>query len=148
VASEEFQVAAASVGTRRNAYGVSNPESAHFFQSGFTSGENPRLPVRAKRLFTQTERKGVLKLVASPDGSEYSLPIQQDVRIYSTYVNKGNHVIHELKQDHRAWLHVVSGQIQMGELHLKTGDGVGVDHERSVSFTADSPTEILMFDLS
>jgi redox-sensitive bicupin YhaK (pirin superfamily) len=148
VVSEEFQVAATGVGTKRNAYGVSNPESAHFFQSGFTPAEDPKLPGRAKRLFTQAERKGVLKLVASPDGAEYSLPIQQDVRIYSTFVNKGNHVVHEIPQGRRTWLHVVSGLIQMDGLHLKTGDGIGVDHERSASFTAESPTEILMFDLA
>jgi redox-sensitive bicupin YhaK (pirin superfamily) len=101
-----------------------------------------------KKLFTLAERKGILKLIASPDGKEASLKIQQDVQMYSTLIHKGNHMIHELKPGRSAWLHVVKGRILMNELYLQAGDGAGFSGERAVSFTAQEPTEILLFDLA
>jgi hypothetical protein len=101
-----------------------------------------------KKLFTLAERKGILKLIASRDGKESSLKIQQDVEMYSTLINKGNHMIHELKPGRSAWLHVVKGRIDINELQLQTGDGAGFSGEIAVSFTAQEPTEILLFDLA
>ena len=57
-------------------------------------------------------------------------------------------MIHELSPGRSAWLHVVKGRIQMEEFNLTTGDGAGLSLEMSVSFTAQEPTEILLFDLS
>jgi len=36
----------------------------------------------------------------------------------------------------------------MNDLKLQTGDGVGFSEEKSVSFTAQEPTSILLFDLA
>ncbi len=105
-------------------------------------------PGGRKKFFTLAERKGILKLIASPDGKESSLKIQQDVQIYSTLIHKGNHMIHELSAGRSAWLHVVNGRIILNELRLQTGDGAGYSGEMSVSFTAEEPTEILLFDLA
>jgi redox-sensitive bicupin YhaK (pirin superfamily) len=105
------------------------------------------VPGGEKKQFTHAERMGVLKLIASPDGKNASLPIQQDVHIFSTCIQKGNHVIHEIQNGRDVWLHVVQGQIQLNDLLLGMGDGVGLSGEVSVSFTAQGPSEILLFDL-
>ena len=120
---------------------------AHVFQSGFnpladTSNKRPK-----KKLFTYAERNGVLKLIASPDGRESSLHLQQDVQIYSTFIQKGNHMIHELYPGRTAWLHVVKGSLLLNGFLLQSGDGAGLSNELSVSFTAQEATEILLFDL-
>ncbi len=123
-------------------------DDAHVFQSGFIPSMFVSKPGNRKKHFTHAERKGILKLIASPEGEKESLKIQKDVRMYSTLIQKGNHVIHELGPDRNGWLHVVSGQILMNDLKLQTGDGAGLSDEISVSFTAQMPTEILLFDLA
>jgi redox-sensitive bicupin YhaK (pirin superfamily) len=100
-----------------------------------------------KKIFTRAERQGVLKLIASADGRESSLPIQQDIQMYSTFINDGNHMIHEISPGRSAWLHVVKGGILLNDLRLQTGDGAGISHEIGASFTAKMPAEILLFDL-
>jgi redox-sensitive bicupin YhaK (pirin superfamily) len=122
-------------------------DDARVFQSGFTPGIGAAEITGEKKVFTLAERRGILRLIASPDGKEASLKIHQDVQMYSTLLYKGNHMIHELKPGRRAWLHVVTGKILLDELELKTGDGVGLSDEIAVSFTAQEPTEILLFDL-
>ena len=67
--------------------------------------------------------------------------------MYSTYLHTGNHIIHELKPGRTAWLHLVKGEILVNRLPLQTGDGIGLSGEKSVSFTAQMPSEILLFDL-
>jgi len=148
VVSKEFRMDVVGAGTKRESFGVSYPEETHFFQSGFNPREGPLKKGEDKKLFTHAERKGVLRLVASPDGRDSSIPIQQDALIYSTCIYNGNHMIHELLQGRKAWLHVVSGEILMNGLQLKTGDGIGLSDEISVSFTAKSPSEILLFDMA
>lgn len=122
--------------------------NTHVFQSGFTAEFNPLESGGRKKLFTHADRHGVLKLIASPDGKAGSLPIQQDVFMYSTLIKTGGHLVHELKQGRNAWLHVVKGAILVNRLHLQTGDGAGFTDESSVSIAAQEPTEILLFDLA
>jgi redox-sensitive bicupin YhaK (pirin superfamily) len=147
VAADEFHRVNLPSDTKLSAFDMSPAEPTHVFQSGFTPGKGPLELKAKKKLFTLAERKGILKLIASPDGKESSLKLQQDVEMYSTLINKGNHMIHEMKPGRNAWLHVVKGRIEMNELQLRGGDGAGFSDEMSVSFTALEPTEILLFDL-
>jgi redox-sensitive bicupin YhaK (pirin superfamily) len=151
---KEFGRHNAAKDTTQYAFNTSESEDAHVFQCGFDleecgdscedSSPNPK---GVKKLFTHAEREGVLRLIASSDGREASLALKQDILIYSTFTRDGNHIIHELKPGRSAWLHVVKGEILHNDLHLQTGDGVGLTEERSISFTANCPTEILIFDL-
>ncbi|HTC19221.1 MAG TPA: hypothetical protein VK859_00130 [bacterium] len=134
--------------SKQYALNASPVDEAHVFQSGFTPNVGLLEPGGRKKLFTLAERKGVLKLIASPDGKEASLKIQQDVQMYSTLIHKGNHMIHEIKPGRKAWLHLVTGRIFMNGLHLQAGDGAGFSGEKCVSFTAQEPSEILLFDLA
>jgi redox-sensitive bicupin YhaK (pirin superfamily) len=127
---------------------VSNSDDARLFQSVFAPGTSQLEPGNEKKHFTLADRQGVLKLIASPDGKEDSLKIQQDAEMYSSLIHKGNHMVHELKPGRKAWLHVVKGRIDLEGMALLAGDGAGFDGERAVSFTAQEPTEILLFDLA
>jgi hypothetical protein len=145
--SQEVHTSLVTPEAKQYAINISPMEETHVFQSGFTPGNGISKKGGAKKLFTYAQRNGILKLVASPDGKEDSLSLRQDVQIYSTFIHKGNHMIHELSPGRSAWLHVVKGQIQLEDFNLTTGDGAGLSLEMSVSFTAQEPTEILLFDL-
>ncbi|HET9870752.1 MAG TPA: pirin family protein [bacterium] len=134
-------------GSRQFTFNSLPDTDSHVFQSGFAPGTGPAAVDGEKKLFTLAERQGVLRLIASPDGKESSLRIQQDVQIYSTLLHKGNHMIHELKPGRLAWLHVVLGKVLLNGMALQTGDGVGVSEEIAVSFTSQGESEILLFDL-
>ncbi len=145
--SKDFQRENVNPDIKHYLFNVSQTEKAHVFQGGFTPLEGAENRKGIKKLFTNAERHGILRLVASPDGRDASLAIQQDVHMYSTYIHTGNHVIHELKTGRTAWLHVVKGQVLLNNLDFQTGDGIGFTYEKSISFTAKIPTEILLFDL-
>ena len=68
--------------------------------------------------------------------------------MYSALLDPGQHVVHELAPVRGAWLHVVQGEITLGDLVLTAGDGAGVTTERAVSLTARERSEILLFDVA
>jgi hypothetical protein len=56
-------------------------------------------------------------------------------------------VVHELSQGRSAWLHLLQGEVTLGDIVLSTGDGAGITGERAVSLTASEESEILLVDL-
>jgi redox-sensitive bicupin YhaK (pirin superfamily) len=65
----------------------------------------------------------------------------------SALLEPGQHLVHELSPGRIAWLHLVEGEVTLGDIILTTGDGAGVTAERAVSLTAQSEAEILLLDL-
>ena len=96
--------------------------------------------------FTAAQLHNVLCVVAPLDGRKGSLRIHQDALIYSSVLDPGHHIIHELLPGRSAWLHVICGEAILPDIILSQGDGVGITLEPSVSLTAQENTEILLVD--
>jgi redox-sensitive bicupin YhaK (pirin superfamily) len=67
--------------------------------------------------------------------------------MYSALLDPGQHLVHELSQGRTVWLHVVNGEVTLGEVVLTTGDGASITAERAVSITAQEESEVLLVDL-
>jgi len=154
IESGEFQRTSAASKLRHRVINGSLLNPAHVFQSCITPDGNEFEPGMEQKRFPVADRQGVLRLVASSDGRNGSLRIQQDLRMYSSVLLIGHHLIHELSQGRAAWLHVVKGRILLkGRIILQdqslgTGDAAALEDEEAVSFTAEIPSEILLFDLA
>jgi redox-sensitive bicupin YhaK (pirin superfamily) len=148
LSQNEFQLMKIGLENKQDGFNASSSDEAHVFQFRFDLEESDGGPEEMKKFFSLAERKGVLRLVASSDGREASLPIKRDFQMYSGLILEGAHIIHELGPGRKAWLHVVIGEIQMSDLMLQTGDGVGFSEEKSVSFTAKKPSSIILLDLA
>ena len=152
--SGEFQHTSATRRIRHRVINASLLDPAHVFQSCITPDTSGGAPGTEQKRFSVVDREGILRLVASPDGRNDSLRIQQDLRMYSSILLLGHHMVHELTMGRAAWLHVVKGRVLlkgmvMNEDHLLgTGDAAAVEDENVVAFTAQIPSEILLFDLA
>lgn len=144
----EFQHTRAGRGVVHRSINASLTGVANIFQSCLTLDRPDLDPRQQRKSFTPAEREGVLRIVASPDGSEDSLRIHPDIRMYSSLLQLGHHLIHKLGQGRGAWLQVVKGRIQLGDHSLVAGDGAALDHEAAVSIKAQLKSEILLFDLA
>jgi quercetin 2,3-dioxygenase len=143
----EFQRMTAGRGIRHSETNASRTEWAHVFEIWLQPSEPGLAPSHERRRFCAAERRGTLRVVASRDGRSGSLCVHQDASLYSAMLDPGQHVVHELLDGRRAWLHVVQGELSLGDVILSTGDGAGVTAERAVSFTAREESEILLLDL-
>jgi len=143
----EFQRMTAGHGIRHSETNASRTESAHVFQIWLRPSEAGIESSHEQRRFSAAQRRGALCVVASPDARRGSLRIHLDALIYSAMLDPGQHVVHELSQGRSAWLHLVEGEVTLGEVVLTAGDGAGITAERAVSLTAREETEILLLDL-
>ena len=147
IAAGEFQRMTAGHRIRHNETNASRTDSVHVFQIGIRSWQAGLDSGYEQKRFSAAQRRDGLCIVASPDSRRGSLRIHQDALIYSAILDSGQHMVHELAQGRSAWLHLVKGELALGDVILTTGDGAGFTDERAVSVTAREDTEILLLDM-
>lgn len=125
----------------------SRTDPAEVFQCLITPDHTQGQTPADTRRFPIAERRGTFRLLASRNGRDASLHLRQDAGIYSSILDPGHHLIHELASGHAAWIHVVRGRIQLVDQVLERGDGASLVEEAAVSLTAREQSEILLFDL-
>lgn len=143
----ECHRSAAKTGMLHHGRNGSTFSPARVFQCFITPDRRVLQTPAETRRFPLAERRGVLRLLVSRSGRDSSLRLRQDAGVYSSILDPGHHLVHELAAGRGAWLHVVKGRIQLVDQMLETGDGASVTAEPAVSLTAREPSEILLFDL-
>jgi redox-sensitive bicupin YhaK (pirin superfamily) len=143
----EFQGTTAGRGIRRSEKNASRSNWAQVFQLLLAPSEPGLAPGHEQKRFSTAQRRGGLCVVGSADARRGSLRIHQDALMCSALLEPGQHLVHELSPGRIAWLHLVEGEVTLGDIILTTGDGAGVTAERAVSLTAQSEAEILLLDL-
>ena len=147
VQAGEFKRVTAGRGLHRSQTNASRTDWAHFFQIYLSPSEIGLDPGHEQKRFTAAQRRGALCVVASRDARRGSLLIHQDALIYSALLDPGQHAVLELPQGRSAWVHLVRGEVTLGDLVLTTGDGAGLTAERAASLTAREESELLLVDL-
>ena len=144
----DVQRMSAGTGVRHSEANPSQDESVHLLQIWILPDEMNVEPSYAEKKFEDEEKRGRLRLVASPDGSDGSVSIHQDARLYAALLDTEQQVEHELKPDRHAWVQVARGAIEINGQPLKQGDGAAISEERELKIIGKEPSEILLFDLA
>jgi redox-sensitive bicupin YhaK (pirin superfamily) len=143
----EWQVMTAGTGLTHSEFNPSDTEPVHLLQIWIFPEKKGLTPSYGQRLFTEAEKAGKWRLVASPTAEDGSLPIHQDAHVYQTKLVAGQSVSHELKPGRAAFLHVATGAVTLNGTRLTAGDGVAIENEASLRVTGDELAEVLLFDL-
>jgi len=144
----DVQRMSAGTGVMHSEYNASRTEPVHFLQIWLLPGRPGISPGYEQKNFPAEQRQGQLRLIASPDAADGSVTINQDARVYSTLLGKGQTVTHALAPGRHAWVQVARGQIRLGDVALSAGDGAAISDEKSVTLTGVEPAEVLLFDLA
>lgn len=144
----EFQRRAAAPGVSHREANVSRTESARVFRISFPARSGALRAGQETKRFSIAQRHGVLCAVASPDGHRGSLQLQTDARVYSAIIDAGRHLVHQIASRSSVWLHIVTGEVNMADVVLTAGDGVGVTEELTVSLIAQENSELLLIGLA
>jgi redox-sensitive bicupin YhaK (pirin superfamily) len=144
----ELQHMTAGTGVRHSEFNPSAEQMVHLYQIWLLPHRQGLTPAYDQRSFSEDERRGRFRLVASPEGADGSLIIRQDARLYLSTLIDGDEVTHRLEAGRVAWLQVLRGTIGLDGNALKAGDGVAVTDERAVTLRATTSAEVLLFDLA
>jgi redox-sensitive bicupin YhaK (pirin superfamily) len=144
----EVQRMSAGTGVTHSEFNASRDELVHFLQIWILPARPGGKPGYEQKAFPEAERRGKLRLVASPDGRDGSVTIAQDVSLYTSLPRTGETLRHELGPGRHAWVHVARGQVEIGGEQLEAGDAVAVSDARGLELTGRDSSEVLLFDLA
>jgi redox-sensitive bicupin YhaK (pirin superfamily) len=143
----ELQCMTAGTGIRHSEFNPSESERVHFYQIWLLPKQQGLPPRYDQRAFPEEERRGELRVVASPDGREGSLTIHQDAEVRLASLAAGERVTHELAPRRHAWLQVLRGSVQLNGVPLATSDGAAVSDESPLTVLGTESCEVMLFDL-
>jgi redox-sensitive bicupin YhaK (pirin superfamily) len=127
-----------------------NHESAgetHFLQIWIEPSVRGIEPGYEQKRFGPEDKRGRLRLVASPDGRDGSVKIHQDAFVYATLLDGAERAVHKLAPGRRAYLHLARGQLRANGEALSAGDALKATDVAEIVLEQGAQAEALLFDL-
>ncbi len=144
----DVQRMTAGTGVRHSEQNASDSERVHLLQIWILPHTVGLEPGYEQKAFSEDERRGRLRLIASEDGRDGSVQVHQDVTLYASILAAGNGVEHAMDARRYAWIQVARGAISVNGEKADQGDGVVVVGEANVGISAEEDAELLLFDLA
>jgi redox-sensitive bicupin YhaK (pirin superfamily) len=144
----DVQRMSAGTGVRHSEFNHSPTEPVHLLQIWIEPAVRGIRPGYEQKTYPVDARRNTLCLVASPDGADDSVTIQQHAQLYASVLDTGRQVVHPLAVRRHAWVQVARGAIELNGLKLGQGDGAAVSNVPTLTIVASMPAELLVFDLA
>ena len=142
----DVQRMSAGTGVRHSEFNQS-AQTTHLLQIWIEPNVRGIVPSYEEKRFGAEERRGRLRLVASPDGAEGSVKIHQDARLYIGSFTGEESAALPLEKGRRAYVHVARGEVDVNATRLLTGDAAKLEDADSIRLVNGREAEILVFDL-
>jgi quercetin 2,3-dioxygenase len=144
----DVQRMSAGTGVVHSEHNASRVEEVHFLQIWLEPDARGITPGYDQKTFPDSEKRGRLRLVASPDGRDGSLTINTDAYVYAGNLDAGQKGELALGDERHAWVQVAHGKVRVNDKPLDTGDGVAISGERQIRIDGVDKGEVLAFDLA
>ena len=127
---------------------ASQTEPLHLLQIWMLPKEHGIAPGYEQKEFPAEEKRGRLRVIASPDGRDGSVTLHQDASLYVSLLNSGEKVEHEFADGRAGWLQIAKGGVKLNGKTLNQGDGAAITEEKLAAIEATEASEILLFDMA
>ena len=144
----DVQLMSAGTGVTHSEFNASSTEMLHFLQMWVLPRNHGTRPRYEQKAIPVEERRGKLRLVASPDGHGGSLSVDQDARLYAGLLASGEQTQHGLDSRRAAWLHVARGRLKLNDLELGAGDGAAVRDVSLLTLQGLEEAEFVLWEIS
>jgi redox-sensitive bicupin YhaK (pirin superfamily) len=143
----DVQRMSAGSGIMHSEFNHSATEPVHFLQIWIMPDVDNIPPEYEERNIDVASKTGRLKLIASKDGRDEALRINQDASVYAAILDRDARVTHALAPKRGAYVHVARGTIHVNGVRLDAGDGAKISGEPALVFDRGVGAELLLFDL-
>lgn len=144
----DVQRMTAGTGITHSEFNHSNDAPVHFLQIWIVPDRRGLTPSYEQKTIPAEATAGRLCAVASQDGGDGSVTINQDATLYTAVLAPGQAVTHAFAPGRHGWLQVARGQVALDGRSLAAGDGAAISGEKAVTVSGESAAEILLFDLA
>lgn len=143
----EVQVMSAGTGVQHSEFNPSPTEPVHLLQIWIMPDQQGLTPGYQQKNFSAEEKRGRWCLLVSPDATQGSLTLHQNVRVYAALLNGAETLDYSLASGRKAYLHVARGKVQANGHALAAGDALMMMDETTIALSKAQDAEVLLFDL-
>ncbi|WP_288251862.1 pirin family protein [uncultured Hydrogenophaga sp.] len=144
----DVQRMSAGTGVRHSEFNHAPNDTTHFLQIWIEPNQRGIPPSYEQKGFADAEKRGQLRLVASPDGQDGSVTIHADAAMYAGLFNGAESARIALDPQRKAYVHLVRGELEVNGERLSGGDAAVLDGETSLTLAKGTDAEVLVFDLA
>jgi redox-sensitive bicupin YhaK (pirin superfamily) len=141
----DVQRMSAGTGVRHSEYNAAEGVT-HFLQIWIEPELTGIAPEYEQKRFEPEEKRGRLRLIASPDRRDGSLLIHQDARVYAGLFDGAERAELALAAGRKGYVHVARGSLKVNGQELGAGDALKAEGGK-LSFESGRAAEVLAFDL-
>ena len=144
---QDAQRMSAGTGILHSEFNPQPDKAVHLLQIWILPEKNGIAPSYEQKDFSEKRKAGGLCLLASKNGRDGSLTINQDADLYVLDITQGNSYNYQIKPTRMLWAQIAKGSVTLNGEALRQGDGAAITNETAVNFIASEKAEILLFDL-
>lgn len=144
----DVQRMSAGSGVMHSEFNHAPNSTTHFLQIWIEPNQRGIPPSYEQKTFDEAEKRGQLRLVASPDGAQGSVTVHADAAVYAGLFNGAESAELALNPARKTYVHVVRGALEVNGERLNGGDAAVMAGEPRLSIARGQDAEVLVFDLA
>lgn len=144
----DIQRMSAGTGVTHSEFNHAEGQTTHFLQIWITPNVTGIAPSYEQKTIPDQEKRGTLRLVASPDGAEGSVTIHADALVYAGLFDGKESAELVLDPERKAYVHLVRGVLEVNGLRIDSGDALLLQSESRITISHGNDAEVLVFDLA
>lgn len=144
----DVQRMSAGTGVTHSEFNASKTEEVHFLQIWVLPDAPGHEPGYEQVHFSEAEKRGRLRLVASASGRDGSISLNQDADLYAGLFDGSENASFEIRPGREAWLQVARGEITVNGERLAAGDGLSTAEAGQWALAEGEDAEVLLFDMA
>ncbi len=144
----DVQRMSAGRGVMHSEFNHAQGQTTHFLQIWIEPNVTGIPPSYEQKTFTSDDKRGRLRLVASPDAAEGSVKIHADARLYAGLFDGDEATTLTLDPSRGTYVHLVRGELSVNDTPLAAGDAAMLNGEAALRLSAGRDAEVLVFDLA
>jgi len=144
----EVQRMSAGRGVMHSEFNAARDATTHFLQIWILPSRQGIDPGYEQKAFAEGDKRGRLRVVASPDGRDGSLTVHADASLYAGLLDGDERTALVLAPGRLGYVHVARGEVRVNGQALSTGDAALLRNESNVELSEGRAAEVLVFDLA
>ena len=143
----DVQRMSAGSGVRHSEFNPSSNEPVHFLQIWIQPNAQGIEPSYEEKRFSVPEKRGKLRIIASPDRADGSVLIHQDARVYAGLFDGAETATLSVNPHRKIYVHVARGAVTANDVALNAGDALKLTDSQELVLKQGTQAEVLVFDL-
>jgi quercetin 2,3-dioxygenase len=144
----DVQRMSAGTGVMHSEFNHAQDQTTHFLQIWIMPSQQGIKPGYEQKTFTDADKRGQLRLVASPDGQDGSVTIHADASLRAGLFDGAESAELSLNPARKTYVHLVRGELTVNGQKLASGDALKLAGEERLEISEGKQAEVLVFDLA